>query len=585
MKKNTKIAALLTAGLLAVTPCISAGMNAFAGATDSYTITVNETTGGYSYSAYQILAGDVVEKDGDKILTEITWATGLDSAQFLTDLAADPALTGAGFTSSTTPKELADILASDAFKGEDKDKKLAAFARIAKNNISAAPFENGTMTAAGYPIDVVGSGYYLVEETGVPDPDADNAVYSRYMLDVVAPMTVKPKRDLPSLDKKITSPNQSSDGKANQVSIGDKISYEITSDMPDMTGYTRYFYVINDTLAEGLTFDKESVAVKIGNATLTSGDDYEVQIGDDAGGYTFQVVFKDFISRTEPVNTPITVTYDAVLNEKANRSASGNLNTADLTYSNNPNKDYSGEENPGDEPGDDDPTGTTPQSQTKTFTANIKLTKVDADTNNPISGAKFRIEGESLNAVLINGKCFRKDAEGTYYKLTDGTFTPTRPSDEKKIDGTDMYKLVEDIAAETNLENICYEIYVQDDGTLEFGGLGAGTYTITEVEAPDGYNKLNPDHFTITLSNDKTDTHKVTFSDPKWSAESSLETITVTMNGTDATAELSIKNNAGAVLPSTGGIGTKLFYIIGGMLAVGSGVVLVTKKRMSYNDN
>ncbi len=577
MKKNQKIAALLTAGLLALTPIASFGMTVFAADENPFTITVNEEIKGYTYTAYQIFKGDVIIKDGEKVLSNIDYADGLNQSDFLTNLAGSSVLkTGdkADFSTAMTIDNVIEQLK----KYEDNDTKLAEFARIAKGCVSGGT-ENAAQSGGKYPITLTEGGYYLVEESGDPemDPAGKDVVYSRFMLDVVGPMTVDPKRDLPTLDKKITSPDPKDDGKANSVSIGDRVSYEITSDMPDRTGYTKYFYVINDTLAEGLTFVPDSVNVTINGNDLDD-DDYVVQTGEDASPYTFQIVFKDFLNRPEKKDDPIVVTYDAILNEKANRGTTGNLNTANLTYSNKPNEDYGGTPPTVDEPGQDHPTGVTPDKETKTYTANIKLTKVD-ESGNTLTGAKFKLTGTSANVVLINGTAYEKNASGTFYKLKNGTFTTTAPDgNEDDYDGTDTYAEVKNIDAETTYGEICMEAYVKSDGTLEFGGLGPGTYTLTEEEAPGGYNKLT-DPITIELKNDG-----AKFEAPAWTATKDGEAATVSAAETSVLAAFNIVNKAGNTLPSTGGIGTKLFYLLGGLLAIGSGIVLVTKKRMAGSE-
>ena len=590
MKMSKRFAALLTAGLLVMTPCVTVGMTAFAGADDTYTITVDGDNTGYTYTAYQILTGEVTDKSGTKVLSDIAFAPAIEAnkAAFLEALAGSALLktgSAADFNASMTAQDVANVLEGYQTSA-DKDTKLAEFARIAKAYVSS------TAEPAASPITVTGSGYYLVEENSAPEGN----VYSRFMMDVVGNATVYPKRDLPELTKKVTSPNANTAGTANSASIGDTVSFELNSDMPDMTGYVKYYYVINDTLAEGLTFDPASVVVRIGDDTsdpLTLGTDYEVQTGTAADGNTFQIVFKNFINRTEAKDTPIKVTYNAVLNENADCTKTGNLNTANLTYSNNPNKYAVGTPPDGDEPenpNDKTVVGKTTDQQTKTYSANIQLNKVDdSDTPQKLTGAKFRIEGTGVKCVLLNGTAYEytANASGTYYKLTDGTYTETAPTDATKAqytgydsetDSYAKYKLVEvdGITTSTTYDNICKEAYVDENGVLIFKGLGPGEYTITEIEAPAGYNKLTTP-ITIKITNIDPN-----FDAPDWAA--TKDGAAIEMDNTTAKVSFNVVNHEGNTLPSTGGMGTKLFYLVGGLLAVGSGVILVTKKRMGNTE-
>ena len=107
---------------------------------------------------------------------------------------------------------------------------------------------------------------------------------------------------------------------------------------------------------------------------------------------------------------------------------------------------------------------------------------------------------------------------------------------------------------------------VQADGTVTFKGLGAGEYTITETKTLPGYNTIDPITFTLTF-----DAGTKTF-------KSDNKNVTV---GEDNTLDTSIVNQKGSLLPSTGGIGTTIFYVVGGILVLAAVVLLVTKKRMS----
>ena len=573
MKTNKKALAILTAGLLAVTPMAATGLTAFAA---DYDITVNNETDGYTYNAYKIFAGTL----SGTVLSNVTWATGFNGTQMLANLKSD-SLLGTDFASATDAASVAAKLPDLSGNSE----KLAQFAKLAyANKGTTAPVASGGLSGGVYTIPATEAGYYLIEEASVPA----GAITSRYLLKVAGPTDVTPKRPSPSLTKVISNPNPKDSGKANDVCIGDAVSYTLTSAVPDMTGYSKYFFVVNDDLAAGLTFNND-VAVTIGATTLTAGTHYVVQTdAADTDGHSFQIVFKDFYDnwKTHSGET-ITVTYSATLNENANRGTTGNVNTANLTYSNNPNVAAVGESlsNPdepkkpeGGNPGDS--FGTTPDQQTKTYTANIKLTKRDgASTTTPkavLTGAKFQISGVSDKVVLINEEAFEEAASGTYYRLKDGTFASvsSSPAADDIDDSSKKYNKVTNVTSSTVKTNICKEAYVKADGTLEFGGLGAGTYTITEIKTPDGYNTVEP----ITIVIDDTNT---VFSAPQWSATKDGAPIAVNEAASSAAVEFDVVNNVGTTLPSTGGIGTKLFYIIGSLLVAGSVVLLVTKKRMS----
>ena len=107
---------------------------------------------------------------------------------------------------------------------------------------------------------------------------------------------------------------------------------------------------------------------------------------------------------------------------------------------------------------------------------------------------------------------------------------------------------------------------VQADGTVTFKGLGAGEYTITETKTLPGYNTIEPINFKLTF-----DAATKTF-------VSDNESVTV---GEDNMLDTSIVNQKGSLLPSTGGIGTTIFYVVGAILVIGAGILLVAKKRMS----
>ena len=597
MKMNRKAAAFITAGLMAISLCVPASFSVSAEGETANSITITpKFAGTHNYAAYQIFKGTLSggEETTDPatsqvtkapyVLSDIKWGDNVPST-FLADLQADSEL-GTLFTGAEDAAGVAEILKTYA-----NDSAVAiAFAKFAGAKVTGTA--KGSDNSADYVIDNLEAGYYLVRDEAAI-ADGENATpRTLNMLRVVGAVTMETKEDLPTLDKKINAPNPKDDGKANAVNIGDSVTYELTSRVPNMQGYTKYFFVVNDDLAEGLTFDgADKVAITVGGNEIkntAAKTYYTVQEGTAAEGHSFQIVFNSFYENFKNnANDVIKITYSATLNEKAKTDTTGNLNTANLTYSNNPNVASSGQPDSPDEPDGDDPKGKTPPSQTKTYSANLKIFKYEkvkngeTESKQKLTGAKFQLTSKdgSKKVILISGQAYEKDDAGTWYMLTDGTFTDIAPVEgaanakyeKNSAGGYDKYKLVTNVVKTTEKENICTEAYVDADGYLTFNGLGQGTYLIEELVAPEGYNKLaSPVEVTITDGNHSFD------DGPVWTVSDNAM-----IDNNTATARLEIENKAGSTLPSTGGIGTKLFFIFGAVMAIGSGIYLVTKKRMA----
>ena len=217
----------------------------------------------------------------------------------------------------------------------------------------------------------------------------------------------------------------------NNVAVGDTVAFEVTSKVPDMTGYKSYFFVVNDTMSKGLTFDSESVVIRIGDKNsepLTKDADYELTstVNEDKTT-SIEIVFKNFIQYKDQKGADITISYNAELNENAIIGTEGNPNTANLIYNNDPNKTWDMEDE--DKPKPNQPTGKTPDKTTRTFVTGIELTKVDP-AGKRLVGAEFTIKGEALNKILVRKDVFKEAADGEYWKLTDGSYTTDDPNGE-----------------------------------------------------------------------------------------------------------------------------------------------------------
>lgn len=546
MKRMKKIMALLLGLVMALAMC----MTAFAADTS---LTIN-TTAGHTYKIYQILKGDVSGlSDGKGTLANVEVGSSVTDA-------------------SATAEAIVNALMN---KG-DGELGNAAYAYVKGGN------EVATVTGTGSAVTTtLAEGYYVVtDEYTTTGSDS----LSRYLVAVAGPTTMDPKTETPSIDKKIvdTDKNVAMDdnSKTDTAAIGDTIEYEITGSVPNYDGYTYYYYVVDDTLSKGLTLDADSFAVKVGDTTLTKGSDYYVYTTNNADGTTnFRLAFENIKNYT--VDAAISIKYNATVNEDAVIGTDPNTNTAKLIYSNNPSQSDRGDKEgvPG-EPGGNVPTGETPDYITKTYVTQIKLTKVDQD-GNALNGAEFTLTGTNLTKVkFTTATNFTEAADGSYYKLKSGAYTETAPTDAT----ADLYESTTTKYTKTTSTNVVeasgsgadanVKAFVGDDGILYFTGLDKGTYTLTETTTPTGFNTIDPINFEIKGTIDGATA--TVGGNITWSSDNQ----NLTWNEASQTFEITITNIAGKLLPSTGGIGTTIFYVAGTILVLGAAVLLITKKRM-----
>ena len=539
----------LLAALIVVMMAVALLVPAFAANQDPHTITITNTDSSvqHTYEAYQVFNGDLDQ--ADSVLSNIQWGTGVDGAALLAELQ-----TMADFANCQSARDVAAVVAGYG----NNSAKLDDFARVVGNNLSNVKYTSN-QTSSPYNITVIGDGYYFVKDKD-GTVTAPSETYSKYMLNVVKDVSIEAKDDHEPPKKNIIEANTPVN--ANAASIGDEITYRLEVPMPKMDGYKAYKLTMNDTMSKGLTY-KSLQSVTIGSTPATEGEDYTITVTENADGTTDIVIdFINFISHKGETGF-VTATYVATLNEDAKIGVEGNPNTFDVEYSNNPASTDEGE------PGD---TGITPKSTVITYSTGVKILKVDgADNTKVLEGAKFKIEGNKLNIVVTTGTKFEKqpytpaaddvvDPE-IYYQLQDGTYATPVPAGY--TDDTYVlvhFKTVTQTSAAVNAEGT-----TGPDGLTNFDGLNAGTYTLTELQSPDGYNLLDaPITFEITW--DETNGFAVAANDQSG----------VTYNAQTGTFEITIENNEGAVLPHTGGIGTTIFTVVGAVLAVGAAVALVS---------
>lgn len=540
MKHTKKLASLLLALVLAFALAVPAF------AADSYTITINNSVDGYTYTAYQIFKGDLAEESEKKVLSNIVWGTGVTSAgqsallMFGKNEGEEPYASAAALAESLTQSNVADF-------AEEAGKYLGTTA-------GDSSFDN---TKKLHTITVTAPGYYLIKNTSVPNGEVTDTTYTNYILEVVADTTVEHKGTFPTVDKNIGTV-ETIETKVNgaDYNIGDDVPFTLTATLPDnLSTYETYKIIFHDTLDNGLTYNANSAKVYVINGATTT----EAKAGYtvEPTGQTLTVTIADVNNLKDDNSTAITMTaaskiiveYTAELNVRADIGTPGNKNTVYLEYSNDPNWDGTGSE--------PEPTGNTPKDEVLVFTYELDVTKVDGkDETKKLKDAEFVLYREVLKTV---GEAQTKVKE---YVTVDEA--------GKVIGWTEN----DHDSTETNKASV---LKSDTNGSIKVIGLDAGTYYLEEIKAPSGYNKLS-DPITIVITASVTTTEDaaaltgLTIKVGEGEAKSGvLDTGIVSTN---------VENNAGATLPETGGMGTTLFYVLGGVLVVGAVVLLITKKRM-----
>lgn len=573
----------------------------------------------HTYEIYQIFEGTQTAEDAT--LTDIKWGsafTDSDASAFLAALKADTKI-GSYFSSSSTATDVAGVLASN----NSVEMVYNGFANIAVYYIQN-PLTNITITDETIEVEL-DAGYYLFLDVTENLPDGD--AYNPALLQVTkaGKISISKKYGVPVTEKTIWDGSQYGVELIDAM-IGEKVTFQIVGSVADGMGhYTTYKYIIHDNLPDGAKIDESSVKVYLAkNASpnelyLINSSSYTLNVDNEDGitdceaypdaACNMEVTFSNLRSAIQIATTSTTVAnvnnvvegettynsytvsgtddiwviYDAVLDEDARiwleESMVYNENSARIEFSNDPNWT--------DDPDDDDdepPTGITPESEARVYTTQVTVEKVD-ESKNPLTGAVFQLSGTSMKPILVYGTQFVEvdeddfaEGETKYWLLTDGTYTDVDPNGEN-VDSTvyanddKLYALREVAITSEYVENVSVTAEVGEDGVLKFAGLGAGTYTLTEITPPAGYNKLDKD-ITLVITFHPEDNNKFKYS---WKHEGE-ETIL------SATYKIQLVNTKGSVLPETGGMGTTIFYATGSVMVLAAVVLLITKKRMSVKN-
>lgn len=533
-----KVIKKLLAALLAVAMVCAMAIPAFAYDTKE------DIDKNHCYDAFQIFKGDVSD---DNTISNVQWGQNIpDDKDFLAQLKEDPTLR-IPFQDANSLQEVLDVM-----KGwTTSDDNSIAFARFVCNYIytdahaNSTPVKQGGHTG-GFELDE--AGYYLIVDTSSFSSSADGDSYHAYnsfLLKVnkdhycvqITPKVVKPtvEKEVYDNDDGSSSGDNSGWGSSADHAINEEFQFRLIATLPASENngraydyYNEYAVLFNDTLSNGITYDRlDSVVINSKGDTYDITDDnlkYNVDVRHLESDHSFVVSIPDVKTCVEDPGfnlnngATITVTYTAHLNENAAVNGSAeNKNSVRLQYSNNPRPDG---EYWGYTP--------TPESEVYVYTYQLNNTKrAETENGTPLPGAGFRLySDEACNA----------EDEIKLKMNDDGTYSRDFSTESKGV-----------------------EMLSNKDGQFNVKGLDAGTYYLKETTPPAGYSACKVTPVTITANHNG---NHVEFDSSKLS--------TTIIN----------KKDGGITLPSTGGIGTTLFYVVGGGLMVAAIVLLVTKKRM-----
>ena len=331
------------------------------------------------------------------------------------------------------------------------------------------------------------------------------------------------KSTYPTVDKKVQTTDGGDFKTDGNAQIGDKVTYQLTATVPDMTDYDKYTFKFVDTLTKGLSYVDDSVSVKVGDTAITTG--YTATY--DADSKTLTVAFEDLKTTKKGENTPvaagdvITVTYNAYITADAAVTDPA-TNKVHLEYSTNPDGSGKGESTP---------------SESKVYTYPIEIFKFykDGETEKGLANATFKLS-TSVDSTAAGIELVQdKTGNNSYHVKGEGETTTIT------------------------------EVTTPDGGKITIRGLKADTYYLHEITAPTGFNKLtHPVKIEITA--DENDQSKATYK------------INDVANAGENSHQVQVENMKGTMLPETGSFGTIGLTILG-VAVVLLGVFAPKKKK------
>ncbi len=532
MKNIKKLLALV----LALAICAAFALPALAeGEETGYTLTMNNAQPGHKYVLYQVLKGTVLP-GSDNIPTgtlgNIEWG---DNYSDETTSVADYAKKLSGLTGAGQLNEEIERIKSSFTASTFDTPKI--------NDDGAIVWEN------------LPGGYYVVVDETDEDKLDDTNPRSHVMAQVVGDTTITPKAEslIPDKGVKEALDVEEEYQKIINSEVGRTLGYKVTATVSvgTMNLNENYWVSLVDKMTEGHTYveDSAKLVVLTGDGTaelITTGlPDVEVVVNDDktitmsVAKFDLKKLLTDAEVMPEIGNVIVQLTYQAVVNEDA----------IQFEVVENEVKWSTGV----DENGEVMTEGT--PIKTKTYIYHLSGEKISGGDEAALSGAEFTLErifkdadGNIIEDKTESVKIFATETNGEYYAWNDGE--GTLPENLTPVD-----------------DNVIIANGGDSKNTFNVKGLAEGWYRLTETKTPDGYNTMAALEIQIVPNtNDKGEL---------------TDGCTYNYGEVIKSDVVKVVNNKGTTLPSTGGMGTTILYIVGAVLVIGAGVVLFTKRRMS----
>lgn len=440
---------------------------------------------------------------------------------------------------------------------------------IVEKNIAYVEKITASDTATSVTVSDLSYGYYLVYDDTDLSGDGTSAVRSAVMLSNVnkdAVITLKANR--PQILKQIKKHNEEY-GKGTSVSIGDTVTFKITTVVPSHTLYTDYTYYVEDVMHDGLVLDVDSIKVYQNDIELEG--DFTLTTTGLSEGVDFKVDFTALMNDDDKyeIGDELVIIYDAKVTN-AIQAQKANQNTAKLTYSNDPTSQTS--------------TGSV-SDVANVYSYQFVFTKFAEDTHGVLTNV--RLAGAEF-------KLFRV-VEGQEDQLI--TFTTIEKTHESTEEGGQATTYIQYVVAEGNTGSIdTLTTHNKGEATISLGhlnmgghlgdvsifGLAEGTYKLVETKAPDGY-VIADKPFEIKIEDQIGELGSVGTLTVTGQYDGEIGNI-VNTNGiaeSILTVWAEITNRPGSALPETGGIGTTLFTVLGVILMAGAVAFFISRKRNS----